>query len=128
MNKFILYLVIASFLVVSPSVVNGERLIAVPSIITPETAPYSAKPKAKAKAKVATVRNLKFGMVGNDVTVLQNFLIKKNVGPAAQALAKHKATGRYGELTKAALIEYQKAKGLTADGIAGPKMRAEYKK
>jgi len=126
MNKFILYLVIASFLIISPSVVKAERLIPVPSIITPETAPHSAKPKAKKKS--TTVRNLKLGMVGNDVTVLQNFLIKKNVGPAAQALAKNKATGRFGELTKAALVEYQKAKGLTADGVAGAKIRAEYKK
>lgn len=97
-----------------------------PPPITLETAPHSAKPKAKKSVKKTTKRNLKLGMTGNDVVVLQNFLIKKNTGPAAKALAKNKATGRFGPLTQEALEEFQKAKGLTADGVAGAKIRALY--
>ncbi len=110
----------------SPLSVNAEKLYTNPPLITLETAPHSAKPKAKKKK--STVRNLKMGMKGADVTKLQQFLIKKNVGPAAKALAANKATGNFGQLTKDALIEYQNFKGLPADGVAGSKIRALYNK
>ena len=127
MNKKLIpiFILIAIF-TSNPLEVFAERLIANPTVFTPETAPHSAKPKKAIKKTVK--RNLKLGMTGSDVLALQKFLIKKATGPAAEELAKNKATGRFGELTKAALEEFQKAKGLTVDGIAGAKIRALYTK
>ena len=63
------------------------------------------------------------GLKGDDVKTLQLFLIAKNAGPAAQALVKFGATGKFRALTKAALKEYQKSAGLPATGYFGPKTK-----
>jgi murein L,D-transpeptidase YcbB/YkuD len=70
-------------------------------------------------------RNLSFGMTGNDVTALQNFLIRKASGPAAAKLAAHGTTRNFGALTYNALKEFQKKAGIApASGFCGPKTRA----
>ena len=70
-------------------------------------------------------RDLEKGMTGSDVTLLQQFLISKNTGPAAQKIATHGVTSYFGLLTQAAVIEYQKAQNITpAIGYLGPKTRA----
>lgn len=70
-------------------------------------------------------RDLEFGTTGDDVKELQVFLIKEDIGPASKALAEHGPTGYFGNLTKAAVTEFQKAKGiLPASGYFGPKSRA----
>jgi peptidoglycan hydrolase-like protein with peptidoglycan-binding domain len=70
-------------------------------------------------------KNLEQGTKGTDVTQLQQKLITLALGPAAQALAKVGATGYFGSVTKAAVIEYQKAKDITpAVGYFGPLTRA----
>jgi peptidoglycan hydrolase-like protein with peptidoglycan-binding domain len=70
-------------------------------------------------------RDLELGMSGTDVTALQQALIAKDTGAAAQALAKNGATGYFGALTKAALIEYQTANGIMpAVGYYGATTRA----
>lgn len=124
-KKFIPLFIILAVLGFNPASTSAERLISNPSLITLDTAPHSSKP---VKKKVATKRNLRLGMTGNDVLVLQKFLIKKATGPAAIALANNKATGRFGPLTKSALEEFQQAKGLIVDGVAGAKVRAQYNK
>ncbi len=59
------------------------------------------------------------------VATLQGFLIAKNTGSAAKALAAAGATGYFGPVTQRALIEYQVAHGITpATGYFGPKTRA----
>ncbi len=58
---------------------------------------------------------LKLGSKGTQVTCLQTSL-----GVIA--------TGNFGSLTKQAVINFQKANGLTADGIVGPKVIAALKK
>lgn len=59
------------------------------------------------------------------VATLQAFLIAKNTGSAAKALATAGATGYFGPITQRALIEYQVAHGITpASGYFGPKTRA----
>lgn len=59
------------------------------------------------------------------VATLQSFLIAKDIGPAAKALAAAGATGYFGPITQRALIEYQVASGITpASGYFGPKTRA----
>ncbi len=128
-KKIFTIFIFASFLAgVSPLLVSAERFIPTPTKFTVGTAPHSAKPKAKAKSKKATVRNLKLGMKGADVSTLQKFLIKKSVGPAAKELASHKATNNFGPLTDKALREFQASKGLPVDGIAGAQIRAQYNK
>ena len=57
------------------------------------------------------------GITGSQVVWLQEFLIDRNVGGAAQALAAAGATGYYGNVTKAALMEYQLSVGIAPTGI-----------
>ncbi len=54
-------------------------------------------------------RNLYLGMKGDDVRALQEILIKKSTGPAAQLLANIGVTGFFGPTTREALIEFQKS-------------------
>jgi hypothetical protein len=62
---------------------------------------------------------------GAAVVSLQQFLINKNTGPAARALARASATGYFGPITRSALAEYQAANGITPPaGYYGPKTRA----
>jgi hypothetical protein len=59
------------------------------------------------------------------VATLQAFLIAKDIGPAAKALAVAGATGYFGPITQRALIEYQVASGISpASGYFGPQTRA----
>lgn len=59
------------------------------------------------------------------VMALQGFLIAKNTGPAAVALGAAGATGYFGPITQRALIEYQRANGISpASGYFGPITRA----
>jgi hypothetical protein len=70
------------------------------------------------------VMDLQVGMSGNGVRALQQSLISKMTGPAARALAKNGATGYFGQLTKSALIEFQKSVGIVpADGYYGSETR-----
>ncbi|MES2668590.1 MAG: peptidoglycan-binding protein [Patescibacteria group bacterium] len=65
------------------------------------------------------------GLRNADVTWLQNHLIEKLTGTAASALQAVGATGYFGQLTKAALAEFQAARGITpASGYYGAKTRA----
>jgi murein DD-endopeptidase MepM/ murein hydrolase activator NlpD len=59
------------------------------------------------------------------VVTLQEFLIAKNLGPSARALASAGATGFFGPITQRALIEYQLEEGISpAAGYFGPITRA----
>jgi peptidoglycan L-alanyl-D-glutamate endopeptidase CwlK len=60
---------------------------------------------------------LKQGSSGPDVTALQTRLKELDFDPNG-------VDGNFGPGTKAALIAFQKSKGLTADGIAGPQTMA----
>ncbi len=65
--------------------------------------------------------NVGTGSRGNNVTILQQFLISQNKGPAAQSLANVGATAYFGVLTRAALAEYQAKVGISpALGNFGP--------
>jgi hypothetical protein len=73
------------------------------------------------QTKTTFTKSLQLGMTDTEVTTLQHFLIEYKAGPAAAALAAHGVTGYFGPLTRAALIEFQKAKGITpAIGFFGP--------
>ncbi len=74
-------------------------------------------------------RDLYFGLSGDDVKVLQEFLIiQKNtdLGKAGENLKKSGATGKFLDVTKAAVIAWQKAVGIApASGYFGAKSRAK---
>jgi peptidoglycan endopeptidase LytE len=55
---------------------------------------------------------LRYGMRGNDVKTLQIKL--QNLG-----YFNHKVTGYFGSVTKTSVLNFQKANGLSADGIVG---------
>ena len=57
--------------------------------------------------------NLGQGSGGNSVTLLQQFLISQNKGPAGLALTNAGATGYFGALTRAALAEFQANVGIS---------------
>ncbi|MEK7624345.1 MAG: hypothetical protein AAB404_01270 [Patescibacteria group bacterium] len=70
-------------------------------------------------------KDLTLGSKGDDVKALQDLLISANKGSAAASLAAVGATSFFGNLTKAALSEYQAAAGVSpAVGYFGPKTRA----
>ncbi len=58
------------------------------------------------------IKNLKQGDSGYNVAFLQQFLISQGKGSAAQALAKAGVTAYFGELTRAALAEFQAKVGI----------------
>ena len=58
---------------------------------------------------------------GDDVLAVQARLIELGFDPG-------KADGVYGPLTKAAVTAFQGSRGIEADGIVGPVMRAEFVK
>lgn len=57
------------------------------------------------------------GSTGADVRLLQNYLIESNIGSAARSLATTGATGYFGALTRAALVEYQNSIGIPITGV-----------
>lgn len=69
--------------------------------------------------------DLAIGSSGSAVVQLQQFLITKRIGTAAINLGYAGATGYFGPMTQAALIEYQIAVGVSpANGYYGPSTRA----
>lgn len=56
--------------------------------------------------------NLGKGSRGDDVRILQEFLIAQNKGPMAQELAYVGATSSFGPLTRGALAEFQISVGI----------------
>jgi hypothetical protein len=56
--------------------------------------------------------DLRQGMRGYNVTILQQFLIAQNKGPAAYTLAQVGATAYFGDLTRRALAEFQAYAGI----------------
>ena len=65
--------------------------------------------------------NLYKGNRGNEVKILQQFLISENYGPAARELSRIGPTGYFGVYTRAALAEFQANVGISpAWGNFGP--------
>jgi hypothetical protein len=68
---------------------------------------------------------LRFGMIHSEVKVLQMYLNTHGFPVAATGFGSPgNETTYFGLRTKAAVILFQKSKGLTPDGIVGPKTRA----
>ena len=74
---------------------------------------------------IGFLRDLTLGSQGQDVIALQTFLIAQDTGIKADALAGAGATGYFGPMTQAALVEYQAAAGVSpSSGYFGPLTRA----
>lgn len=70
-------------------------------------------------------KNLELNSKGEDTKWLQNFLINQSGGLATAKLKKYGPTGYFGNVTKAALKEFQKNVGIKpASGILGPLTKA----
>jgi peptidoglycan hydrolase-like protein with peptidoglycan-binding domain len=79
--------------------------------------------------KFIFTKNLKKGMIDNEVKELQKFLNAHGfqialTGPGSKGFE----TTTFGSLTKKVLIKFQLSKGLNADGIVGPLTRVELNK
>ncbi len=90
------------------------------TVVPHQTAAPTATPAPTAEPTPAMTPNkrytqLDFGDSGNNVKKLQNALIDLGY------MEKGSADGQYGYQTYNAVKAFQKANGLTADGVAGPK-------
>mgnify|MGYP000623573264 CR=1 FL=1 len=91
----------------------------------PPTASSSASETIPAPAGQMPTTDLVLGSRGSAVVWLQDYLIKKSVGLAAEDLKKATATGYFGAITQKALMEYQSANSITpSNGNFGPETRA----
>ena len=82
---------------------------------------FSTEEKIGALEQIMAASEIAPGANNGSVRFLQRFLINKNAGANAVALAKTGATGYFGMLTKNALAEYQKASDIDpASGFFGP--------
>ncbi len=107
-------------------VADAQSGITLPPLIT---GALDTVPVATAATPVSTLTlppgDLELGSSGSAVSSLQTFLINKAIGPAATRLAQAGATGNFGSITEAALVEYQSNVGITpANGYYGPATRA----
>ena len=126
-------------------IANGGSVSYAPSVITPTVIggvdvnqlrnAYNASLQNGAQAvnpvasifgqQVKTIAvSLGLGVHGNNVSVLQQFLISQDKGSASLALGKVGATAYFGVLTRAALAEFQAKVGISpALGNFGPVTR-----
>jgi hypothetical protein len=86
-------------------------------VVTPATPAPQGGQGAQGKG-LAIGKNLSFGSRGDEVHQLQLHLISLGLLPETAA------TGYFGNLTKAAVVKYQKAKGLPSTGFVGAMTRA----
>ena len=94
-----------------------------PPIVSPTTstpAQTTQTPPAATSPTPAPTTTLSPGASGPQVKVLQHALIALGYSPG-------KVDGVYGPSTKQAVTEFQKASGLTQDGVVGPKTLAALK-
>jgi len=100
----------------SPAVPATPAIPAIPNPTTPatNTGVNVTTPSASAFGQqVRTIAtSLGKGSRGNNVTILQQFLISQNKGPTARALTKVGATAYFGALTRLALAEFQAKVGI----------------
>ncbi len=111
----------------SGATVSSSSLLAEINVLNAELAALLAETgqSTPSSSLAQFMRNLSFGMTGNDVRDLQNLLITHASGPAAAKLKAHGTTETFGILTYNALVEFQKKVGvIPASGYFGPKTRA----
>ncbi len=98
---------------------TASAVVSTPQLTVTTLNPATGAPLASVASPVMLTRNLQFGVHGDDVKNLQLFLV------AQGHLSAGLATGYFGGLTKAAVIKFQKAKGLPSTGYVGLLTRAQ---
>jgi Putative peptidoglycan binding domain len=93
---------------------GGAPRANVPIVTTPAAAPVKTTTPVVQSTVGLPAGTLKPGATGAQVTLLQRAL--KSLGYSAGAL-----DGNYGPATTGAVSAFQRASGLTADGVFGPK-------
>ena len=100
----------------------GDLAQKVTAALAADSGSAASSPKPVAKCPYAEPKkDIQYGAKGNNVRWVQWHL-----NHAAKAGLK--IDGSFGPLTKAAVLRFQKSKGLAQDGIVGPKTRAALKK
>jgi peptidoglycan hydrolase-like protein with peptidoglycan-binding domain len=87
---------------------------AIAALLDTQASPPASPPGA---GTLAHDIEIVFGETNPKIITLQKFLINTQSGAAALHLKNSGATGYFGPVTKAALIEYQKATNIAATGI-----------
>lgn len=99
--------------------------IALPTSITNALASIPETSAPAGAGSTLPAGDLKIGSSGVAVVALQKYLIQAASGAAATRLAGAGATGYFGAITKAALVEYQATVGISpTSGYYGPITRA----
>ncbi len=99
----------AKGMVISQTILDALKKVSTTPVVTGEQ-PYNAA--------------LAFGETSADIATLQKFLIAAEEGSAAAKLKAAGATGYFGSVTKAALVEYQTAAELKPTGVVDEKTYA----
>ncbi|MES2214209.1 MAG: Ig-like domain-containing protein [Patescibacteria group bacterium] len=101
----------------------AQYVVRPPKVTTPPKVSEPTAPLSGVKRNFE--RNLTQGQKGPDVAELQRYLIEQNSGPQAEALRQNGATEFFGNLTRAALAEFQARVHIDpASGFLGPITRA----
>lgn len=92
-----------------------QKGLSVDGVVGPQTwaALRGARPATPTTPTTSTQPVLRQGDMGADVETLQRQLIRHGFTPGD-------VDGQFGGQTRRALVEFQRAKGLNADGVAGP--------
>jgi len=105
----------------SSSTISTSTIATSSIVLTPESTVTIKTPTIKPLSEHAFIKDLTLSSKGTEVTELQKAL----VAGGYLVMPKGVAYGNFGSLTKAALIKYQLAKGITpAAGYFGSKTRA----
>ena len=87
------------------------------TITCPGVATTTSSPMPAVKSCVTLSRNIGEGAFGDDVSALQSYLTSLGMFTASQ-------TGKFGPLTKSAVMQWQATQGIAQTGVVGPRTRA----
>ncbi len=105
-SKFLAQFLVTNFRSTFNSAMNADVILplAINNLLVPEGT----------TAETPASGDLQAGSSGASVVTLQKYLIQANSGPASQKLKTAGATGTFGPVTKAALVEFQLVKDIAS--------------